>query len=130
MARAALNPADGTAISRRMCVSEILAMLPEAGPVVAQYGLSCFSCEAREFETLEEGCRSHGFPDEEIDDLVSDLNELLQSRPPRPQTLSVSAAAALRLRAVLAAEEKAGWVLVVGVPPRGPLRDMLSARVW
>lgn len=102
-----------------MRVSEILALLPEAGPTVARYGLSCFSCEARDHETLEEGCRTHGFSEEDIDDLVSDLNELLVSRPPRPETLSVSKEAALRLREVLEAEGKAGWVLLVGVDEAG-----------
>lgn len=68
-----------------MIVSDIIAILPEAESVVTEYGLHCFRCEAGSLETLEEGCISHGFETEEIDELVDDLNNLLLDKPSRPQ---------------------------------------------
>jgi hybrid cluster-associated redox disulfide protein len=127
MARTGRNPVIGSknmtaerpVISRAMRVSDILALVPEAEPLVAEYGLYCFSCDAREFETLEDGCRSHGFADEDIDDLVGDLNTLLAERPERPQTLTVTKDAAGRLGEILAAEDKTDWILVVSVDAGG-----------
>lgn len=106
-------------ISKHMRVSDILTLLPDAGPLVAQYGLHCFSCEANAHETLDEGCRTHGFSDEDIDDLVTDLNELLSSRPERPQTLSVTKDAAVALMSMLENEGKSDWGLSVGLDEGG-----------
>ena len=108
-----------TLIRKDMPVSEIIAILPEAGNLLAQYGLHCFSCSQNALETLEEGCNSHGFAGEEIDDLVTDLNELLQNRPSRPQQLTLTKEAALMLKEILTNDGKTGYVLSVGVDEGG-----------
>lgn len=95
-----------SAIQKSMTVSAILQMLPEAEPVLAEYGLHCFHCSANTLENLEEGCRSHGFEDAEIDALVEDLNGLLKEKPPRPQTLTVTTLAAEALAQVMESEGK------------------------
>ena len=102
-----------------MRVSEITALLPECGQLLAEYGLHCFGCEANATETLEEGCLGHGFSDEEIATLVDDLNTMYDERPPRPQTLTVTAEAARTLEGVLKEQDKAGWVLKVIVDETG-----------
>lgn len=102
-----------------MRVSDILTLLPNSEPLIAQYGLSCFSCSANDSENLEDGCRTHGMPEAEIDDLVTDLNELLKDRPARPQTLTLTAPAARALGELLAAEGKAHWGLQVGLDAAG-----------
>lgn len=129
MSRAANNPVKRPASSgsdavppriyKAMRVTEITALLPEAASLLAEYGLHCFQCSAGAYETLEEGCQSHGFADEDIDDLVTDLNELLASRPARPATLAVTKEAALALAGILEAEGKAGSVLIVGMDEAG-----------
>ena len=106
-------------ISRTMRVAEILAFLPESESLLARYGLSCFHCSANAYEALDEGCRTHGFTDEDIDDLVTDLNELLGSRPQRPQTLTITLPAAQALLDIAKSEGKAGQVLLVGVDDAG-----------
>lgn len=102
-----------------MRVSDILTLLPNSEPLIAQYGLSCFSCSANDSENLEDGCRTHGMPEAEIDDLVTDLNELLKDRPARPQMLTLTAPAARALGELLAAEGKAHWGLLVGLDSSG-----------
>lgn len=102
-----------------MRVAEILALLPESESLLARYGLSCFHCSSNAFETLEEGCYSHGFTDEDLGDLVTDLNELLKDRPERPQTLTVTLPAAHALLAIAKSEGKAGQSLLVGVDEAG-----------
>ncbi len=102
-----------------MRVAEILVMLPEAEPVIAQYGLHCFNCSANAYETLDEGCRTHGFTEVDIDDLVTDLNELLAQRPERPQTLTVTLLAAEQLHQIAKQEDKRDQGLLVGVDEFG-----------
>ena len=102
-----------------MRVSEILALLPEGGPVLAEYGLHCFGCAANVLETLEEGCVSHGFQDAEIDQLVLDLNTLLRDRPPRPEVLHVTLPAAKGLKEVMESEGRGGQGLLVTLDETG-----------
>ncbi len=106
-------------ISAGMLVSQIIGLLPEAGPLLGEYGLHCFSCDHNDRETLRDGCASHGFGDDEIDELVVELNRLYVERPPRPQTLTVTREAALGLREVLEGEGKLGHILVVGLDEGG-----------
>ncbi len=102
-----------------MGVAEILGLLPDSAPLLAQYGLSCFNCSANATETLEEGWRTHGYSDEELQDLVTDLNEMIKDQPERPQMLTLTKDAAIQLKDILEAEGKAGWGLAVGLDTNG-----------
>lgn len=98
---------------------EILTLLPDSAPLLAQYGLSCFSCSMNASETLEDGCLSHGFQSEDIDDLVTDLNEMLKDRPDRPQTLTLTEPAAQALLQIIESQNKIGEGLLVGLDEQG-----------
>jgi len=106
-------------IDKSMRVGDIVTLCPGAEPILAEYGLHCFHCSASEWENLDDGCRSHGFDTEEIDELVNDLNELLESAPARPQILTVTLAAAEAIRGVAASENKTGEGLAVIVDGHG-----------
>jgi len=113
------TPAGAPLIRKTMRVSDIVGLLPEGEPLLAEYGLSCFSCSANAYETLEEGCASHGFSDEDINDLTADLNLLLSRRPERPQTLTVTKDAAEQLKAILSEQGTLAQGLVVDVDENG-----------
>lgn len=102
-----------------MVVRDILMLLPDAEGLLAQYGLSCFHCSANATETLLDGCKSHGFSDEVISDLVTDLNEMLSEQPARPQTLTLTKDGALALQKIMAAEGKRDQGLLVGLDEAG-----------
>lgn len=102
-----------------MSVSEILAILPEAEPVLAEYGLHCFNCASSSYETLEEGYYTHRFAEDQLDELVADLNELLRTRPVRPQSLEVTKDAAENLKNIAEAEGRLGQALEVGFDEAG-----------
>lgn len=102
-----------------MRVQDILALLPHAEPLLAEYGLHCVGCAGSAFETLEEGYRSHGFEEDKLDDLVTDLNALFGRQPDRPKTIEVTEAAAKGLMEILEAENRADHVLVVGLDEAG-----------
>ena len=102
-----------------MRVQDILALLPHAEPLLAEYGLHCVGCAGSAFETLEEGYRTHGFAEDRLDDLVTDLNALFERQPERPKTIEVTEAAARSLAALLESEGQADHILVVGLDDAG-----------
>lgn len=106
-------------ISAGMFVSEIIALLPEAGPLLGEYGLHCFSCSHNDRETLAEGCLSHGFGDDEVAKLVDELNTLHAERPPRPRTLTLTREAAVGLHEAITAAGRPDAVLVVSLDENG-----------
>lgn len=117
--KAGKTSGDAPMIRKSMRVSEIVALVPESEPLLAEYGLSCFSCSANAYETLEEGCASHGFADEDINDLTADLNILLSQRPERPQTLMLTKDAAVQLREILIGQGTLEKGLTVGLDENG-----------
>lgn len=106
-------------ISKSMPVSDIIGMLPEAGPLLAEYGLHCFGCAFNAIETLEQGCVGHGFMDTDIDDLVKDLNQLLADRSERPQILTLTRDAALGLKNIAEEQGKLEEALIVSTDEDG-----------
>lgn len=110
---------DAVHIRKSMRVSEIVALVPESESLLAEYGLSCFSCSANAYETLEEGCASHGFSDEDINDLTADLNILLSQRPERPHTLTLTKDAAIQLKEILTGQGTLEKGLTVGLDENG-----------
>ena len=116
MSEAGKAPAAATSslsIHRGMRVEEMLRLLPSAEQLLARYGLSCADCALHSFETLEEGCRLHGFEESDIEDLVTDLNAMLQERPVHPPLLHVSKDAAEALLGIMETEKKMGSFLRV-----------------
>lgn len=106
-------------ITRAMRVQDILTLLPHAQSLLAEYGLHCVGCAGSEFETLEEGYYTHGFTEDKLDDLVTDLNALFERQPERPKTIAVTEAAALGLMKILEDEGQVGQYLVVGLDDAG-----------
>jgi hybrid cluster-associated redox disulfide protein len=102
-----------------MRVQDILTLLPHAAPLLAEYGLHCVGCAGSEFETLEEGYRTHGFTEDKLDDLVTDLNALFLRQPERPKTIDVTEAAAHALHAILETENQLDHILVVSLDDSG-----------
>lgn len=102
-----------------MRVCDIVAILPEGERVLTSYGMHCAGCSMNMEETLEEGCALHGFSSADVQDLLVELNTLLAERPARPQTITVTKAAAVGLRAIVKEQGKDAAVLEVGVDERG-----------
>ena len=61
-------------ISKKMTFSEIMQKHPEAMMFLMEKGMHCFGCAMASFETLEQGCMSHGL---DVDKIVDELNNKL-----------------------------------------------------
>ncbi|TSC59182.1 MAG: Iron-binding protein iscA [Candidatus Peregrinibacteria bacterium Greene0416_19] len=106
-------------ITSAMPVGDIVALLPDAQGLLAEYGLHCAGCSVGMVESLEDGCSMHGIDDAEITELVDDLNTLLDRMPQRPQSLTLTSAAARAIRKVAEKEGRTGQGLVVVVDSHG-----------
>jgi len=67
-------------INKSMSFGEILSAFPESGMIMAKYGLHCIGCMFAYDETVEEGCRAHGFDDKTIDKMIREINDLIKKK--------------------------------------------------
>lgn len=69
-------------ITKDMKFQEVFEKFPTKAEALAatfmEAGMHCFGCAAGGFESIEMGCKVHGFSDKNIVNLVSKLNELVE----------------------------------------------------
>ncbi len=87
-------------IDVEMNVLDIIGLHPKAGDILAAYGLHCFQCAFNTMDSLESGAKSHGLTDIDVENMVIDLQELIDSLPPKPDKLSLTEAAAKALQQI------------------------------
>lgn len=64
-------------ITRTSVMADILKVHGEpAAQVLTQYGIHCVSCTFNSYDTVEAGAKLHGFSDQEVEHLISDLNKI------------------------------------------------------
>lgn len=66
-------------LRRELTIGDVLEQYPDAAPLLTEKGIHCVGCHVSPFETLEEGFRSHGMSEEEIDTTLADVNEKLDA---------------------------------------------------
>jgi hybrid cluster-associated redox disulfide protein len=109
----------GGTVTKDWPVAHIVEKYPQAAEVLAEYGLHCFGCSASEYETLEEGWLGHGFAAEDLENLVSDLNDFIQTNPARDAELGITKEAALAVKEVGMQENLKTFGLAVLSDPSG-----------
>ena len=115
----AVSATSSQLVGKNWPVADIVARYPQAAPILAEYGLHCVGCSASELETLEEGCLGHGMSEEDIENLVSDLNDFIASNPTRPKLLTLTKDAALAIKQVGEREKLTSFGLAVQMDPSG-----------
>jgi iron-sulfur cluster assembly protein len=113
----ALQP-DGTyKISGEMVIGDLVAAFPQAAPIMLSHGLHCVGCHANAFDTVEEGARGHGMPDEEIMEMIEEINVAVNHKI---ETIEVTEKAVIKVKELRALEKgKETWPLRVAVTPGG-----------
>lgn len=105
-------------ITRTMTIDQILSGFPQKSQKLAQEltnaGLQCAGCSASTWETLEAGMFGHGMEDEEINSLVTRLNDVLSEKTEDPTTISLTEKAAEKFLAILKDEKKESWGMRFG----------------
>lgn len=93
-------------LNKEMRVLDIVTLVPQASDVMAEWGLHCSGCAVGGLESLEEGCRAHGYGDEEIAALLQDIEDARRTMALRPATIDVTAPAARAVRSIAEKEGK------------------------
>ena len=70
------HASDSPSIHGAMRIADLIEIFPGAESILLLYGLSCVGCIVGGQESVEDGCRAHGFDDELIAALLEDLNRL------------------------------------------------------
>lgn len=117
-------------LKRDLTIGDILQKYPDAAPLLTEKGIHCVGCHVSPFETIEDGFRSHGMSEEEIDTILADVNEKLDSalknkpeqrEAPIGSTIAVTGTAATKVIDLMKKEGKdpAKTFLRIGVLPGG-----------
>ncbi|MBI4149467.1 iron-sulfur cluster assembly accessory protein, partial [Candidatus Woesearchaeota archaeon] len=110
-------------ITKDITVDEIFAKYPgkaqKLAHIMTNAGLHCVGCHASTFETLEQGTVGHGMSPADLNNLLQKLNAALQSAEQETGDVTLTEAAAAKVKALLAQEKKAGWGLKLGLTSGG-----------
>lgn len=65
-------------VTKKSIIAEVISEYPEVVEIMSvDYGLGCVGCMAAGGETIEEGASVHGMSVEEIDKMVTEMNEAI-----------------------------------------------------
>jgi hybrid cluster-associated redox disulfide protein len=64
-------------ISKEINIAELVHKYPAAEEILLDYGLHCVGCFASSFDTLEAGAMIHGILEEELEEMVTRINEVI-----------------------------------------------------
>jgi len=67
-------------ITKNMMIEDIVNKYPEVADVMIESGLHCVGCAIAGSESLEDGARSHGLSDEDVDKMVEKMNEVAEKK--------------------------------------------------
>lgn len=113
----ALQPDGSYKVLGEMIIGDVVAAFPQAVPIMLSYGLHCVGCHAQAFDTIEDGARGHGMPDEEIMTMITEINGAINHKIENIEFTERAVEKVLELRK--AEKGKEGWPLRVAVTPGG-----------
>jgi len=93
--------------------------VPAAREILAEYGMHCTGCSIGGVETIGEAGALHGFDDDMLAALVTDLAEAAEAMTAASETLEITEAAATGLVEIVKSEGKEGQMLQVIVDEHG-----------
>ncbi len=115
------KPVASLAITREMPIADLVEQYPEAIETLLSFGVHCLGCGASPYESLEDGFRSHGMNEGEIDAAILKLNEAVAAAPPPTEekagSITVTDAAVQKIKHVF--QQKGKNALRIAVHPGG-----------
>ena len=97
-------------VNRETTIGDVVGKYPQAAQILTDKGLHCVGCSVQYWESIENGFRGHGMPDEMIDETIDELNifisELKKKEAERGDTpLSITEKAASKLKELIKEEK-------------------------
>lgn len=109
-------------ITKDMTIGEVIQKYPSVIEPLLETGVHCVGCGASYWETLEQGLKGHGMPDEMVDEVVAKLNGYVKDEAPaakEEKVLSITKKAAEKITELQVKQKKEGQGLRVMVVPGG-----------
>lgn len=110
-------------ITEDMTISEVIKTYPSSTEILLASGVHCVGCGVSTIETLGQGLRGHGMPEEQVQKILDDLNRAADLSDSTAQgteeTLIITEKAAEKLKQILKAQNKEGQGLRIAVIPGG-----------
>lgn len=89
-------------ISKDITIDEIFQRFPSQSQKLAQLmtnaGLHCVGCSASTFETIEQGMIGHGMTQKDVNSLVNELNQSLESKEENTESIKFTEVAAQKCK--------------------------------
>ena len=104
-------------ITKSTTIGDIVQHYPEAVEPLMAAGVHCVGCHVSPYETLEQGLKGHGMSDDAVIAIITKLNQAIQKKSTAGESLSITDAAAAKIRQL--AKEKKALGLRVQVTPGG-----------
>lgn len=85
------------ALSGDILISTAVSRYPEIVPVLMQYGIHCIGCHVSAYESLYDGLAGHGFSDDNIQRVISELNKVIAEQNEKRKTIKVNVKDGIKL---------------------------------
>jgi len=66
-------------ITKDTLIGEAINISTKSAQVMFEYGLHCVGCGAAGMESIEQGAKAHGMSDEEIEEMITKINEEIEN---------------------------------------------------
>lgn len=67
-------------ITKNIALGELIKKYPRSIEVLLKYGLHCFGCAVSYDESLEDGAKTHGLNNKEIEKMVGEINKAISQQ--------------------------------------------------
>lgn len=113
-------------ITKDMTIGDVVAKYPACIETLQSAGVHCVGCHVSYSETLEQGFKGHGMADEDVDMVISQMNNAVEKtaeefKSEEGKELIITNKAAEKLKEVLKENSKEGSGLRVEIIPGGCL---------
>jgi len=111
-------------ITKDMTIGDVVAKHPACIETLQSAGVHCVGCHVSYSETLEQGFKGHGMADEDVDMVISQMNDAVEKaveefKSDEGKELIITNKAAEKLKEVLRENSKEGSGLRVEIIPGG-----------
>jgi len=107
-------------ITKDMTIGDVVAKYPAVIEPLQEAGVHCVGCHVSYSESLEDGFKSHGMTDEQVDEVIAKLNKAVaEYKVEEGKDFIITSKAAEKLIEVLKENNKEGSGLRVEVVPGG-----------
>ncbi|MBS3101295.1 iron-sulfur cluster assembly accessory protein [Candidatus Woesearchaeota archaeon] len=107
-------------VTKGMTIGDVVAKYPASIEPLQAAGVHCVGCHVSYHETLEQGFKGHGMSDEEVDIVITKINQAIgESKLEEGKEFIITNKAAEKLKDVLKENSKEGSGLRVEIVPGG-----------